>query len=91
MIEVAPLSDKPSEDAAILACQRCREVLEAKRLPKETTELRFLEGSVWAEPIPVRVAAIQLLRRLEADQVPWARQCLEALWIDSDIEERLQS
>ena len=91
VIEVAPLTDEPSEDAAILACSRCRELLDSKRLPKETQDLRFLEGSVWAEALPVRVATILLLRRLESAQVPWARECLEALWIDDELEERLNS
>ena len=89
--EVAPITEEPNEDAAILACHRCRELLNAKRLPKETGDLRFLEGTVWAEEIPVRIAALQLLRRLESEQVSWARECLEAVWIDPQVEERLQS
>ena len=89
--EVAPITEEPSEDAAILACLRCRELLNTKHLPRETGELRFLEGTVWAEELPVRIAAIQLLRRLKSEQVSWARECLEAVWIEPEIEERLQS
>jgi hypothetical protein len=91
VIEIAPLSEVPSEDAAALACLRCRELLQAKRLPRDSTDLRFLEGSIWTEILPVRVAAIQLLRGLEAQEVPWARQCLESFWIDPETAERLQS
>ena len=36
VIEIAPVSESPSEDAAILACAACRDVLTAKRLPKDT-------------------------------------------------------
>jgi protein PhnA len=91
VFEVAPLGEDPCEEAAILACVRCRELSESKRLPSDASELRFLEGTVWAEALPVRVAAIQLLRRLEAEGVAWARECLEALWIDDEVEERLQA
>ena len=91
VIEIAPVSESPSEDAAILACAACRDVLTAKRLPKDTSTLRFLEGTVWAEPLPVRVAAIQLLRRLAHDNTEWASQCLESLWIDDDVRARLDA
>jgi protein PhnA len=89
VIEISPVSNQPNEEGAILACEGCRELIDTKRLPKETTSLRFLEGAVWADHIPVRVAAIQLMRRLSAENVDWANNVLESLWIDEDLEARL--
>ena len=88
IVEVPPVDEDPDASAALLGCRRCRDAMEAKRLDAE--DLRFLEGAIWAEPVPVRVAAIRLMRRLAEDQVVWARACLDGLWIDEELEARLQ-
>jgi len=85
--EVQPVDEQPHEDAAMLACQRCRDLFSAKRL--DADDLRFLEASVWADPIPVKVAAITLMKRLAAEEVPWATECMDGLWIDETVQERL--
>jgi hypothetical protein len=89
VMEVGSTSDEPDEEAAILACESCRELVDAKKL--DPANLRFLEGAVWSETIPVKVAVIGLLRRLAEQQVGWAQDCLDGVWIDEELEERLQS
>jgi protein PhnA len=89
VLEVPPVDEEPDVDAAMLACARCRDVIEVKKLPADTTDLRFLEGAVWADPVPVKVAAIRLLRRLADHGAGWASECLDGVWIPEEVEERL--
>lgn len=89
VVEVPPVEEDPSVDAAILACPRCRELVEGGKLPRETDALRFLEGAAWSEVQPVQLAAVRLLRRLDAAGVSWAREALDGLWLDEELEARL--
>jgi hypothetical protein len=85
-IEVPPTAEEPSAEAAMLACARCRELVEAKRLPRETQDLRFLEKAAWADPVPVKLSAVRLLRRLDAEGVGWATELLDGLWMPEEVE-----
>jgi protein PhnA len=88
-IEVQPTLADPALDRAILACARCRDTMTAKRLPREAADFRFLETAAWADPVPVKVAAVRLLRRLDAEGVGWASEVLDGLWLPEEVEERL--
>ncbi|MFT7519627.1 MAG: protein PhnA [Kiritimatiellia bacterium] len=88
VIEVDPVDEDPHEDAAMLACETCREALSAKRL--DPSSLRFLETAVWEDPMPTKIAAITLLRRLQDDDIQWAREVLDGLWLDEAVEQRLE-
>jgi len=76
-------AEEPDEDAAILACERCRTAL--SKGPNPTDNLRALEGTAWSEVTPVQVAAIRMLRALSKSEVPWAQETLDALWIADEI------
>ena len=91
VLEVPPVEEDPDLDAVILACARCRDVVETPKLPRETSDLRFLEGAVWADPLPAKVAAIRLLRRIAASGAGWATECLDGLWIDEEVAARLDA
>jgi protein PhnA len=87
VVEIEPVDEVPHEDAAILACAACRDAL-AGRLP-EANALRFLDTAVWQDPLPVKVAAIALLRRLAEAEVGWARDTLDGLWLDETVQAQL--
>ena len=87
--EVPPVQEDPHEDAAILACQLCREDLDGKRLG-DLERLRCLETAIWSEVAPVQVAAVRLLRRV-ALEVDWAERALDGLWLDEDMTARIDA
>ena len=87
VIEVEPVDEIPHEDAAILICEECQEHLQAKHL--DDGKLRFLEGSAWSEVEPVKITSIVLLKRLAAQQVSWAQECLDGLWIEEPVQNKL--
>ena len=92
-ILVPPVQDpeEPGVDDAILACERCRDAMTGKKLPGRPDDYRFLETAVWSETVPAQIAAVRLLRRLAADDVAWAAETNEGLWLDEAIEERVQA
>jgi len=75
--------EEPDEEAAILACERCRTAL--SKGPEPHDSLRALEGSAWSEVTPVQVAAIRLLKALSNSEVAWAQETLDGLWIPDEI------
>lgn len=87
VVEVEPVDEDPHEDAAILACARCRQAM-LGRAP-DPAELRFLETAMWEDPLPVKIAAITLLRGLAADGVEWATEALDGLWMDEAVQAQL--
>ena len=89
VVEVPPLLDEPDEERALLGCARCRELVDGGRLPREAAELRFIDTAVWADPVPVKLAAIRLLRALAEAEVGWARETLDTLWVPEDVSELL--
>lgn len=89
VVEVAPTGEEPAEDAALLACGRCRDLIDGKKLPPDAADFRFLEGAAWADPLPVKLEAVRQLHRLSAAGVGWARECLDGLWLPDEVTERL--
>jgi len=90
-VEVPPTEDEPSPERAVFVCPRCADLVEGGRLPKDTDSLRFLADSVWSEVPVVQVAAVRLLDRLVADEVRWAEELREQLWLDEPVQEWLES
>jgi hypothetical protein len=41
---------------------------------------------VWSETLPVQLLAVRITRRLAAKDVPWARETIEGLWLDDEIQ-----
>lgn len=77
--------EEPSEDWALLLCDRCRALL-ADGPDGDLDTLRFLTTAMWSEVQPAQVAAVRLLRGLD---VPWATEALDGLWLDEEQEARI--
>ena len=91
VVEVEPVYETPDPERAALLCMTCREVLDTKPQYKlEATALRFLEEVVWSDVLPVQLSAVRLLRRLSSEDVVWARDCLDGLYLDESVEALLQ-
>jgi len=76
-------------DAAILACEECRELADGGRIA-DPNALRFLETSAWSETAPVQVVAVRLLRRLvDETDAAWAQDVLDQLWLPDEVAERV--
>ena len=84
VVEVPPVDEDPDIEAAILACGRCIDLVEEKGRMDEV-ELRFLENAVWADPTPVKVAAVRLVRALSGKEVRWATDLLDGLWLPDEV------
>lgn len=86
VIEIEPVDpEEPLPERAAMLCERCA-ALVGGTLPRETAALRFVEQSVWAEVLPVQLAAVRLCRALAADGVDWAITTLDGLYLDPDTE-----
>ena len=72
------------EDWAVLVCERCAGLIGGGQ--EDPNTLRFLETTMWSECPAVQLSAVRLLRGLD---VVWARQALEGLYLDPELEERL--
>lgn len=80
--EVAGGSAEPEEDWALMLCAPCSDAV--NRVPKDTSRLRVLETTMWSEVRPVQITAVRLLRTLGED---WAREALDGLYLDPEVEE----
>ncbi len=86
VVEIQPAFDEPDPDRALMACERCREAVSSTRGHLPSNELRFLSDVVWSELLPVQLAAVRLLQRLQDDGHAWAREVLEGLYLDPEVE-----
>ena len=84
VVEVAPVFDEPDEERAVLICAQCEAALQDAKPDGNT--LRFLEAVVWSETLPVQLSAVRLLRTLAAGNASWARDCLDNLYLDPEVE-----
>lgn len=82
VVEVEGGPEEPSEDWALLLCDRCRE----PDPRDDPATLRHLETAMWSELAPVQIEAV---RRLRALDVGWAREALDGLWLPPEIEARI--
>ena len=87
VIEVAPTFDEPNEERAVLICVRCTAILAGEQTDAST--LRFLESVVWSESLPVQLCAVRILRSLSQQGIAWARECLDGLFLEPEVEELL--
>ena len=85
-VEVAPLPEEPDPDHALLACARCRLALLGGRGAPDPQSLRFLETAVWSDCAPAQVAAVRLAGRLGSQNVHWARELVDGLYLDPVVE-----
>ncbi len=76
--------DEPHEDWALMLCERCAGLHDARRL--DASELRFLETAVWSELQPAQILAVRIVRKLADEGTGWASDVLEGLYLDPDLE-----
>ncbi len=82
--EVPPVSAEPELERILLLSEACHEVLESpKRLAGR--EWQCLAEVVWSESPAVQVVAWRMLHRL-AQREDWAREVLEELFLDPEVE-----
>lgn len=84
-----PPPEEADLDAAILACEECRDWVQGGRID-DPEELRFLETTAWSDVAPVQIAAVRLLRRLvDEGSAPWAGDLLDTLWLSDELQARI--
>lgn len=84
--EVPPEGPVPEYDQCILICDDCREALDNPKKFKPGEHWRVLAQTVWSDVTPVQVAAVRLLRR-QGESEDWAREALEGVYLDEELEE----
>ena len=84
VIEVAPTEEEPTVERAVLICGTCESALAGKKV--DSNAFRFLEGVVWSEVLPVQLSAVRLLQRFADEGAAWARECLDGLFLDPEVE-----
>ena len=83
--EVPPApADDPDLDRTLMLCQRCGDGASGGRLG-DNGDWHFLEGQAWNTLPPVQVTAVRLLRRLASEDVGWAQDTLDGLFLDDEI------
>jgi protein PhnA len=87
--EVPPVAGDPDLERTLLLSEACHAVLEnPKRLAGR--EWQCLAEAVWSEMAAVQVVAWRMLNRL-ALREDWAREVIEELFLDPDVEEWAKS
>jgi protein PhnA len=83
--EIPPVGEEPDIDRILLVSEECREVLEnPERLAGRSWQC--LGEAVWSESPAVQVVAWRLLREL-AKREDWAREILQEVFLDPEVEE----
>ena len=87
--EVPPVADEPDIERTLLISEACHEVLEyPKRL--KGREWQCLAEDVWSEMPAVQVVAWRMLHHL-AKSEDWAREVIEEVFLDEEVEEWAKS
>ena len=86
VVEVPGGPSEPEVDWALMLCERCRLAVANSRRGPGASELRFIEGTAWSEIQPVQITAVRLARRLADEDVGWARDLVDGLYLDEAIE-----
>ncbi len=85
--EVPPVpSGMPEIERCVFICDSCREQFLNPKKFKPGEQWRCLAQTVWTEVPAIQVAAVRLLKR-QADSQAWAREALDGLFLDEEIEE----
>ena len=85
--EVSPVPSGPPEiERCIFICDSCREQFLNPKKFEAGEKWRCLAQTVWTEEPAIQVAAVRLLKR-QADSQAWAREALDGLFLEEEIEE----
>jgi protein PhnA len=85
IFEVPPEPREPDIDRCLLLCERCREQADGLKRFQPGEHWRILAEMAWSGIPMVQVMAVRLLRR-QAGAQAWAREALETLDLDEDLE-----
>jgi len=85
IFEVPPVPRVPDFDRCLLLCGDCLEQSSEPKRFRAGEHWRLLVGQAWSENLLVQVMAVRLLRR-QAGSQDWAREALEELFLDEDVE-----
>ena len=84
--EVPPVPAEPELERCLLLCDRCHEQAENPKRFEPGEHWRCLTQTMWSELPAVQVMAVRLLRK-QADSQDWAREALEEIYLDPEVEE----
>lgn len=84
--EIQPVPAEPEFDNCVMICENCNEQATEPRRFKAGEHWRCLANTVWSEVPAVQVMAVRLLKR-QADSQAWARETIDGLFLDEEIEE----
>ncbi len=84
--EVPPAPKIPEVDRCVFLCETCREQVADSRRFQPGERWRCLTQTVWSEVPAVQVMAVRQMRR-QADSQDWAREALEEIYLDPEVEE----
>ncbi len=88
---VPPVPAEPDLEKTAFLCETCLEGVAGKG-SVDAHHWRCLQESVWSEVPAVQVSAVRKLREIAEDpDVFWARECLESLYLEPDIEDWINS
>ncbi len=84
IFEVPPLPAEPSEDYAVLLCDRCIQLATTSKNPPPEQEVHFLSEMIWSPAPPVQILAIRICRTHQ-----YFPSQLEDVYLSPELEERL--
>ena len=84
--EVEPMPPEPDFENCLMICETCTEQVSKPKKFTPGEQWRCLAQVVWSEIPALQVTAVRLLRRMESNQ-DWARETLEGVFLDEEIEE----
>jgi protein PhnA len=85
VFEVPPIPREPDFGRCLLLCDDCLGPAEDTRRLRSGEHWRFLAAQAWSDNVMVQVLAVRLLRRLSGSQ-DWAREALDGLYLDEEVE-----
>jgi len=83
--EVPPVSKWPDLEKIIMVCDECHQPLANPKQFRPSEQWRVLTTTVWGEVPAVQVVATRLLRQLATTE-DWAREAIDQIYLDPEIE-----
>ncbi len=84
-VEIGPLPEEPEAERCVFVDATLKPMIEGGKIT-EPDHFRYLQDSVWSETPAVQVCAVRLLRRIADAGSEWARDTLDGLYLDPEIE-----
>lgn len=85
VFEVPPEPPVPNIEQCALLCHQCIEQISEPKKFQAGEHWRCLQQAAWSEIPAIQVLAVRLLKR-QASSEDWARETLEGLYLDEDVE-----